>query len=240
MKNQLNWKLKTGKFLFKKRTFTPIPIILIVFIFFKPMNLEKGNIPVTLAGIFLSIIGEIIRIFAVGYSFYGTSGRESYLRADNLNVKGIYSIVRNPLYIGNFFIFSGVLIVYSNLIALLLFDFFLIIQYYFIILSEENFLLNKYRKIYEHYCMKVSKIFPNFKNYQKPDHKFNFKKALFKEKSSILNLLIMFIIVFAFKERILLGRIDNPFIYIVPACIFILAYIIIKLQKKRWEKSTDD
>ncbi|MCK4888781.1 MAG: lipid A phosphate methyltransferase, partial [Candidatus Aminicenantes bacterium] len=166
----MNWKLRLGDFLFKYRSFTPVPLIIIVFVFFKPQISPVNNVLLLAAGFFIMISGELIRVISVGFSFTGTSGRENFLRADSLNVSGIYSVVRNPLYIGNLLIYSGLLIVYSNLFALIFFDILLIVQYYFIILSEEEFLKNTYGDEYSEYKESVNSILPGFGRYRKPDN----------------------------------------------------------------------
>lgn len=233
MSNKKDWQLKLGSFLFKHRSFTPIPLIVLVFIFFKSLNLEGKNILVNAAGLLVSLLGEIIRIAAVGFSFTGTSGRESYLRAEKLNTTGIYSIVRNPLYIGNFFIFTGLIIVFANILALCIFSLFLIWQYYFIILTEENFLTNEYGSDYENYRSRVRKIFPAFEDYKKNQNPFDLKKVIFKENDSLFNLLIMFLLILLYKEKIFHSTISRPLLYIIPGAFLIISYIIIKIIKKK-------
>ncbi|MGD2086995.1 MAG: isoprenylcysteine carboxylmethyltransferase family protein [Candidatus Aminicenantes bacterium] len=229
----LKWKIKVGNVLFKWRSFTPIPLIALVFIIFKPVNLQEKNILINLSGIIISFLGETIRIFAVGYSFTGTSGRETFLRADALNTTGIYSIVRNPLYIGNFLMFTGIVIVFSNVFAVLVFVVFLILQYYFIILSEESFLKEKYAEPYESYCSQVRCILPTFKNYKGNQNPFSLKKVIFKENDSIFNMLMMFLLVLLYKEWRFTGRIVQPILYIIPGGILIIVYVIIKILKKK-------
>jgi len=228
-----NWKLKLGNFLFKHRSFTPVPLIIMVFIIFKPLNLEEKNIVINLVGLLISFLGEIIRIFAVGYSFPGTSGREMYLRADALNTTGIYSFVRNPLYIGNFLIFTGLVVVFSNLFAVLVFALFIIWQYYFIVLAEEEYLKGKSGQEYQSYCTQVRRIIPTFKGYKRNRNPFNLKKIVFKENDSIFNMLMMFLLVLLYKERIFNGRISRPLDYIIPGGVLIIAYVIVKVIKKR-------
>jgi protein-S-isoprenylcysteine O-methyltransferase Ste14 len=228
-----NWKLKLGNFFFKHRSFTPIPLIILVFILFKPVNLEEKNIIINLAGLLISFLGETIRILAVGFSFEGTSGREMYLRADALNITGIYSLVRNPLYIGNFLMFTGLVVVFSNLFAVLVFALFIIWQYYFIILSEEEYLKGKYGQEYESYCTQVRRIIPTFKGYKRNRNPFNLKKIIFKENDSIFNMLMMFLLVLLYKERIFNGRISRPLDYIIPGGVLIIAYVIVKVIKKK-------
>ena len=93
-----------------------------------------------LLGFLIALAGAATRFVAVGYAKPFTSGRENFLKAENLNTGGLYSIVRNPLYVGNFLVYNGVLIAYASPAALALFNAFFIANYYFIILSEENYL----------------------------------------------------------------------------------------------------
>ena len=229
----MNWKLKLGDILFKYRSFTPVPLIVIVFVFFKPQLSTVNNILLLTIGIFVMISGELIRVVSVGFSFSGTSGRENFLRADSLNVSGIYSIVRNPLYIGNLLIYSGLLIVYSNIYALLFFDILLIIQYYFIILSEENFLKNTYGNEYSKYKKNTNSILPKFGNYRKPENEFDSLKVIFKENDSVFNALFIFGIIVLYKGYIFSGNILHGKYFALYFGALIVSYILIKLLKKR-------
>src|SRR6185503_19274771 len=50
----------------------------------------------------LGVIGLILRAAALAFAPDGTSSRDTHrLRAPSLNTTGMYSIVRNPLYVGN-------------------------------------------------------------------------------------------------------------------------------------------
>ncbi len=228
-----NWKINIGNFFFKYRSFTPIPLILGVFLLFKPVKTGKIDFLIDILGISISIVGEILRILAVGYSFTGTSGRESYLRADNLNTSGIYSITRNPLYIGNFCIFTGLIIVYSNFLALGTFVFFLFFQYYFIILAEENYLLSKYGKSYNEYRSRVNRILPSFGKYIPNRNRFDMQKVIYKENDSVFNMLVMLGIVLVIKEFNNKEKIANPIFYIMAGILLFGSYIFVKIQKKK-------
>lgn len=118
----MNWKVKLGRFLFKYRGFTLIPFILLMFLVFKPYDCKDWNTVVNLVGLFIAFLGQVVRAFTIGYTKPGTSGRENYLRADHLNMDGIYSLVRNPLYLGNFLIYNGLLFVFFNGYVLILFQ----------------------------------------------------------------------------------------------------------------------
>lgn len=226
-------KLKLGNFLFKHRSFTPVPLIVLVFVIFKPVDLGGANFFINLCGFMASMSGELIRVIAVGYAHSGTSGRESFLKADALNTTGIYSLVRNPLYIGNFLIFSGLLVVFANIWAEVIVAVFLIMQYYFIILSEEDFLRKKYGKEYEDYCGRVRRLIPAFKNYEKTSNSFDLRKVIFKESDSVFNMLAIYLLVLVYKERFFSGSIKHPFLFIIPGAVLVLSYILVKIVKKR-------
>ncbi len=191
------------------------------------------NVILSFGGLLISLLGEFIRVLAVGFSYEGTSGRETYLRAENVNTTGIYSIVRNPLYIGNYFMFAGVVIAFSNLYALVVFSLFLYLQYYFVILAEEDYLMDKYPEQYTGYCSRVRRIIPVLGSYVKNRNPFNLQKVVFKENDSLFNLLVMFILVLLYKEKSLNGSVSDFTPYIFSGVSILLVYIIIKIIKKK-------
>ncbi len=225
-------RLGIGRFLFKHRSFTPLPLIVLITVLFRPVDAGEYNAILNVGGLVLALLGETIRIIAVGYARAGTSGRESYLRADALNTSGIYSLVRNPLYIGNLLIYTGLLAVFANPLALLLFDACLLFQYYFIIHSEEHYLKTTHGPPYESYCREVSRLLPRFRHYRKPTLPFDPQKVLYKENDSLFNLLLIYLLVLAYKERLLYGHLHNLPLFITTAALLTTAYITIKILKK--------
>lgn len=225
-----SWSLRLGKFLFRFRSFTPLPLILLTFIFFKPVSPSWLWTAVGLAAAFL---GEGIRVHCVGYAGSGTSGRESYLKADSLNTSGLYSLTRNPLYWGNGLIFAGLLIVYAQPTALALFIVFLFLQYHFIVLAEESFLREQYGSAYEEYCRRVSRWLPLSRPYAPPGRPFDIKKVVFKENDSCFNLLLTALLILAWKESFFSGRVRQPLFFVGAALLLILVYIWIKILKKK-------
>ena len=63
----------------------------------------------------MSFFGLGIRVFTVGFTPKNTSGRNTAEQiADVLNTSGIYSMVRHPLYVGNFFMWLGIGLLTQN------------------------------------------------------------------------------------------------------------------------------
>ena len=56
----------------------------------------------------VSLLGLVVRIITVGRAPMGTSGRNTREQvANTLNSTGMYSVVRHPLYLGNYLIMMG-------------------------------------------------------------------------------------------------------------------------------------
>ncbi len=107
---------KSGNFLFRHRG--EIPIVLFAFaipvIYYTPaqqFSVLTREI-LTYAAILLSLLGFVIRAIAIATTPKGTSGRntKSGQVAESLNTKGIYSMVRHPLYLGNYFMWIGIVL----------------------------------------------------------------------------------------------------------------------------------
>ncbi len=229
-KRETGIRVTIGNFLFKYRTYTPMPLILVIFIWGVPAGSEFG-VP-ELAAMVVAIMGELIRVFAVGYSYEGTSGRETYLRAESLNDTGIYSLVRNPLYIGNMLIYIGVMMFFGDSFMLMLCTALLTIQYYFIIGAEENFLKGIYGDVYGEYCSRVNPVLP-LSRYVTPSHRFSRIKVLIKENDSVFNAIAMFVII-----AIVRTDAENSarlYAYITGGTVFLI-YAYIKIFRP-WKKS---
>lgn len=225
------WPLRLGKFLFRFRSFTPLPLILLAFLLFRPLSPSPLW---TWAGLALSLLGAGIRAASVGFAGLGTSGRESFLKADSLNTTGLYSLARNPLYWGNGLIFSGLLVVFANPAALALFAVFLFLQYHFIVLAEESYLRATHGQAYAGYCRRVSRWLPRPALWIPPGGRFDWRKVLFKENDSLFNLLLAFLLITAWKERCFAGRVLHPLELAVAAALLALAYAAVKAAKKGW------
>jgi protein-S-isoprenylcysteine O-methyltransferase Ste14 len=225
------WPLRLGKLLFRFRSFTPLPLILLTFLLFKPLSPAPFW---TFFGLAVAFLGEGLRMASVGFAHSGTSGRESFLKADSLNTTGLYSLARNPLYWGNMLIFAGLLVAFANPWALALFVVFLFLQYHFIVLAEESYLKQQHGKAYEEYCAHVNRWLPRFSRPTPPARPFNRRKILFKENDSCFNLLLTAVLIMAYKERVFSGRVHHPRLYTDVGLLLLTVYAGIKFLKKKY------
>lgn len=148
-----------GDFFFKYRSYIPVPFVLVMIIFMKPTLVS------IVAGFMIAATGELIRIRAVSYA--GSETRTtSGVGGTYLVTQGPYSMVRNPLYIGNIMIYCGIGVMSKALFPWLqIFAFFFFLfQYYCIILAEENFLASRFGETFAKYKASVGRFIPWFYN----------------------------------------------------------------------------
>ena len=104
---------ETGNTLFKYRGQIPVFLFVLavpVIYFTDYFNISSIEWDVyTIVCIAVSVLGLLIRAITIGTTPANTSGRNTKKQvADALNSTGIYSVVRHPLYVGNYFMWIGI------------------------------------------------------------------------------------------------------------------------------------
>ncbi|MCK4577893.1 MAG: isoprenylcysteine carboxylmethyltransferase family protein [Candidatus Marinimicrobia bacterium] len=148
---------RLGNVFFRYRSFTPLPLAIII-IWQAQLEWPWAN-----AGIVLVIFGEAIRLTAVRAS--GKITRTRKVGAPQLVTWGLYSAIRNPLYLGNLLMWLGATLFAGGsymhwllLAVLIMFG----IQYSLIVALEEATLSNLFGARYTEYCQAVPRIVPRF------------------------------------------------------------------------------
>jgi protein-S-isoprenylcysteine O-methyltransferase Ste14 len=226
-------KLAIGNACFRFRAISVVPVILLILFFFDPLDAGRFNPMLNLLGFLIALAGAVTRIVAAGYAMPFTSGRENFLKAESLNTSGVYSIVRNPLYVGNFLVYNGVLVAYSSPIALAFFNIFFILNYHFIILSEENYLQGQFGDAYREYLKAVPRVIPRFGLYRRNDHPFNPARALDKEKNTTLYWVFFYAVSLLVKQyKLNDGAIGKFWWHAVPVLALFALNIFLTLTKR--------
>src|SRR6476619_3343333 len=103
---------RSGNWLFRWRAIPPVLALLLLMLHLQDYQYLFGSKRTDdlwqLGCLLVALLGLAIRIHVVGHTPKNTSGRNAReQRADSLNTSGLYSVVRHPLYLGNFLIFLG-------------------------------------------------------------------------------------------------------------------------------------
>jgi protein-S-isoprenylcysteine O-methyltransferase Ste14 len=180
----------------------------------------------------LALLGLVLRIITVGHTPANTSGRNvSGQVADRLNTDGMYSIVRNPLYLGNFMIWFMISLLTMNIWFIAAFVFIYWVYYERIIFMEEQYLTRKFGKEYEDWAAKTPCFIPRFRGYKKAGYSFSWKKAVKKEKNGLLALLLVFSL-FDIVGELAVRQPPKYMPLAVITAIVTVAYFIIKYIKR--------
>ncbi|MCL5773892.1 MAG: isoprenylcysteine carboxylmethyltransferase family protein [Firmicutes bacterium] len=182
---------------FKYRGYIFVPLAVLILVLGKPTPLSYTT------GILLALLGEVIRIWGVGYA--GTTTREGEVKAAQLVTAGPYSYVKNPLYIGNFITGIGFCIMAIGgvslpvrVIMLALLPVFYGGVYGTIIPLEEDYLQKAFGGTYKKYSESVPRIFPRFIPY--PERTGTFKwQTIYRAESHTLVMFVIMCILMALK-----------------------------------------
>jgi protein-S-isoprenylcysteine O-methyltransferase Ste14 len=230
----------SGNWLFKRRSWLPVFFILAGLLMMFLGNRQAIIYDLRDEMIFLGIciFGQLIRVFTVGFAPKNTSGRNTAggQIADELNVTGIYSIVRHPLYIGNFLMWLGPVLFIRSVWFTVVFCLVYWLYYERIIFAEEQFLRKKFGEAYDKYSENVKSFIPFGVKYISSKLSFSFRNVVKREHNSFFNVFVVFAVLDLFRnyflsEKIYMTRIWMWF-FIGAAGI----WIIIRLIKRftRW------
>jgi protein-S-isoprenylcysteine O-methyltransferase Ste14 len=154
----------------------------------------------------VSVCGLLVRSTTVGFVCDGTSGRNTRRQiASELNTTGWYSVCRNPLYLGNFLIMLGIIMVPGNIAYLAVCACSFWIYYERIIAAEESFLYGKFGAQFTEWSRATPVFFPRLQCWKAPAHSLRWRMVLRREYSSVLLIGIAFfllnILEYAFAEH---------------------------------------
>ena len=109
----------------------------------------------------------------------GTSGRNTkQQKAVSVNKSGIYSIVRHPLYLGNYFMWLGMFLLIPIIWLQIVFSLIYWIYYERIMIAEEEYLRDKFGSDYTNWASRTPAFIPSFKRFIKNPLPYKYKNII--------------------------------------------------------------
>lgn len=121
-------------------------------------EMEGGKVIFGILGIFSILLGIWLWIHSV---IIQSVSKE--ISQGKLVTTGVYGIVRNPIYSAFLFIFTGVLLFFSNYLLLLLPVIYWVFLTVLMKCTEEVWLKERFGDAYEEYCKRVNRVIPWFR-----------------------------------------------------------------------------
>lgn len=208
-----------GNFLFRYRSHLPLLLLPIAAWVMSYMVVRQpdlfsaiGITALEITSLVCSLAGLLIRILTVGYTPKNTSGRNTAQGqvADTLNTSGIYSVVRHPLYLGNYFMWLGVAILAGDLWFWVSFTLLYALYYERIMYAEEQFLTNKFGETYLSWASVTPAIIPAFRVWKGPALRFSWKKVVKKEKNGLFAIFLLLWLLQCWQEYLQTGEWLSP------------------------------
>ena len=147
-----------GGWLFRQRTWLPLPLIAAILLIPGSHNVEPA--PLWLTGAALVLAGEAVRLWAVHH--IGVISRTRSDRLGPLISTGPFSLVRNPLYLGNITLWAGVAVSARLLWMVPLILVVLGLEYHAIVRWEEQLLTARLGDTYRAYAARVPRWVPTW------------------------------------------------------------------------------
>ncbi|MCF8218159.1 MAG: isoprenylcysteine carboxylmethyltransferase family protein [Bacteroidales bacterium] len=227
----------SGEILFKNRSYIPLILFALATI---ALLIDKDNVFVhnsltwNILCLAVSLFGLLIRVLTVGNAARNTSGRNTSKGqiADSINTTGMYSLVRHPLYLGNFFMWLGIILYVAIPWLIVLSLFFFYVLYERIMLAEERYVRQKFKDQFDTWAQTTPAFFPVTFRWKKSDRQFSIKKVMRREYSGILALSVSFAFVDFMKNLQFSGIIDLNNFWIYTGSIGVILWFTLRSLRK--------
>ena len=183
----------------------------------------------------VALAGLALRVVVSGTVPEGTSGRNTEQRADELNTTGIYSIVRHPLYVGNFLIALGVAmqprVWYVPVIAALVFA----LYYERIILAEEAYLDRKFGAAFRTWASTVPIAIPSWRSYLPSKLAFSARAALRREFYGLCAIIAAFFVLDLLEDLLAYRRLRLDLFWTPLFLLALVGFFVLRSLKHKTE-----
>lgn len=227
-----------GNWLFRYRSYLPLALILPLGVAMSryeyPLGSYAAHVVMHIVSLGMAISGAAIRLLVAGYVPDGTSGRNTKQQvASNLNTTGLYSIVRHPLYLGNFLLWGSLVVFCLSGWFLAVFCLGFWVYYERIMFAEEAFLRGKFGARFDAWAAKTSAFIPRISTWVKSDRDFSWRRAVRQEYTTFFLALeaqvgLQLLENIAYDQRLVLST-----AWLALAAMVLAVYLAVRFVKKK-------
>ena len=226
-----------GKWLFRWRSYLPLLFLILLIpalgTYRYPFGSHVADLIWEAVCLAIGLCGLAIRSLVIGYAPRNTSGRNTKSQiADTLNTKGMYSLVRNPLYLGNSLMWAApILFVHTGwlwVIYVLAFA----LYYERIIMTEEAFLSQKFGDDYLRWASQTSAFFPRHFRWQKPALPFSWKHVVRREYHGFFALITAMAVIEVVSDLCVYRALVLDPVWMVVLSVDVICYLFVRFLVK--------
>ena len=227
-----------GQWLFRHRGWLPLLVVAASLPVFVNHQYAMRNHDAEELWIFgciaLALAGQVLRFVTIAHVPSHTSGRNRKAQvAESLNTEGTYSIVRNPLYLGNCLSWLGLAAVPRSpwfwiAVALVFW-----LYHERVILAEEAFLEEKFGDTFRSWAAVTPAFFPRFRLWRPPSLPFSFRTALGREYVNLFILTTAFTALDGLADSIAERRPHLDPGWMIAWGVALVLFVVLRILKKR-------
>jgi len=230
--------VKSGNWLFRWRSFLPLAMIVLVLLGLNDFRYPSGNHSLDLEWeIFcfaIGLAGLAVRALTVGCVTDGTSGRNTRdQEARVLNTTGMYSVVRHPLYLGNYLMWLAVILLTRTWYVPTVMTLAFWLYYERIMFAEEAFLRERFGEEFSSWARRTPAILPAFKAWKSPSLPFSVRTVLRREYSGLFGLVVAFTVVEMMEDFAATGSIQIDRLWATVFGCTLVVYLLLRTLKRR-------
>jgi protein-S-isoprenylcysteine O-methyltransferase Ste14 len=227
-----------GNWLFRWRSYLPIGLFFLLVwavVDFRYVGESHAyQEMVMVACLAVSSCGLVVRALVVGYTPKGTSGRNTAAGqiAEELNTTGMYSLVRHPLYLGNFLIWVGIPLFFHNPWVLTVFGLVYWLYYERIMFAEEEFLRRKFGPQYVQWAEQTPAFIPRFSNWRQPPLCFSWRNVLKREYTALFGILMAYGMLEVLEHAVVERRLEIESHWRILLPVALAVYLVLRALKR--------
>jgi hypothetical protein len=175
-----------------------------------------------------------VRIITVGRAPIGTSGRNTREQvANTLSKTGIYSVVRHPLYLGNYLIMIGFAMWPHNWWLIALTSCLYALYYERIMLAEEAYLREKFGETFEKWSTQTPAFIPKFRGWKPSPIPFCWRTVAQREYNAFFLIITVFFLLDLIGDSIAERRFHVNTGWFATFIVGFVIFAVLRALKKR-------
>jgi protein-S-isoprenylcysteine O-methyltransferase Ste14 len=227
----------TGNWLFRHRSYLPLLLLVVVVAALRDFRYPRGSHALDewweVVCVAVALAGVAIRAATIGYTPHGTSGRNTHGQvAESLNTTGAYSLVRHPLYVGNYLMWLGPALFPRSWATAVIVTLVFWLYYERIMLAEEEFLRRKFGAAYEQWAAATPAFIPRLRGWRAPPLPFSVRNVLRREYSGVFGVVATFALLEAVGDFFATGRVGVDPLWAGLFGATLVLYLVLRFLKR--------
>jgi protein-S-isoprenylcysteine O-methyltransferase Ste14 len=229
---------RTGGWLFSHRGYLPLvmlaPICVALLRYHYPEGRHDLDQLWEMLCLSIGLAGLFVRAMTVGFTPAGTSGRNTAEQvAASLNVRGMYSLVRHPLYVGNYLMWLGPSLFPRVWWVPVLVTLAFWLYYERIMFAEEEFLRRSFGTEYEEWAARTPAFIPTHFRWVTPKLPFSLRNVLRREYSGFFGLIATFVVLEIVSDFAATGGFEWDRLWGAIFAASLVVYVVLRTLKRQ-------